>query len=120
MQDFRNLQVWQKAHQLTLDIYRNSRGFPDDERYGLTSQMRRACSSIPTNIAEGCGRGSDTDFARFIQIALGSASELDYHLILAQDLGYLPSESYLPLQAQASRVMRMLSGLRKKLQANSQ
>ena len=75
MRDFRNLQVWKKSHNLTLDVYKSTSQFPRTEIYGLTSQIRRACSSIPTNIAEGCGRKSPADFARFLQIALGSASE---------------------------------------------
>ncbi|HMO84838.1 MAG TPA: four helix bundle protein [Lacipirellulaceae bacterium] len=94
MQDFRNLKVWEKSHALTLDVYRHSRGFPSDERFGLTSQLRRACSSVPANLAEGCTRGGDLDFARFVNIAAGSASETDYHLLLARDLGYLPGETY--------------------------
>lgn len=78
MQNFRDLKVWGKAHAATLLIYRATDGFPSTERYGLTSQMRRAAASIPANIAEGCGRASDADFARFLQIAFGSASELEY------------------------------------------
>jgi len=119
MQDFRNLQVWEKAHHLTLDVYRQTRGFPREELYGLTSQLRRACSSIPANLAEGCGRGSDTDFARFVQISLGSAREVDYHLLLARDLGYLADEHYTPLAEETARVLRMLFGLLKKLKASS-
>jgi four helix bundle protein len=83
MQNFRNLKVWDRAHALTLDVYQSSRSFPRDEMYGLTSQMRRASASIGANIAEGSCRGGDIDFARFLQIATGSASELEYHLILA-------------------------------------
>jgi four helix bundle protein len=79
MKDFRTLTVWQKAHQLTLAVYKATRGFPKEEMYGLTSQVRRASSSIPANIAEGCGRDGDAELARFFQIAMGSASELEYH-----------------------------------------
>ena len=89
MQDFRKLVVWRQAHEMTLRIYGETTTFPLEERFGLSSQMRRSASSIPTNIAEGCGRGTDPDFARFLRIALGSASELEYLLILATDLGYL-------------------------------
>jgi four helix bundle protein len=78
MKDFQELNVWRKAHTLTLDVYRATRGFPKKELYGLTSQMRRCCASIPANIAEGCGRPGDAELARFCQIALGSASELQY------------------------------------------
>jgi len=83
MKDFRELKVWEKAHQLTLEVYKATTIFPKDELYGLTSQIRRACASIPANIAEGCGRRGDAEFARFLGIAMGSASELDYHLLLA-------------------------------------
>ena len=88
MKDFRTLTVWQEAHQLTLSIYRVTKNFPKDELYGLTSQMRRCSASIAANIAEGCGRRGNAEFARFLQIASGSASELDYHLLLARDLGF--------------------------------
>lgn len=119
MQDFRNLDVWQKAHLLTLCVYRCTRTFPVDERFGLASQLRRAGSAIPANLAEGCGRGSDADFARFVQNALGSASELDYHLLLCHDLGYLSEETYQTLYKQTARTMRMLNGLLNKLRASS-
>ncbi len=86
--EFRELKVWQKAHRLTLEAYQASATFPREELFGLTSQVRRAASSIPANIAEGCGRGGG-DLVRFCELAAGSASELEYHLILAHDLGYL-------------------------------
>jgi len=85
MKDFRKLDVWAKAHALTLAIYRVTAGFPTEERYGLTSQLRRACVSIPTNIAEGCGRNSDAELARFAEIAMGSSSEVEYLLLLSRD-----------------------------------
>lgn len=94
MKDFRHLQVWEESHQLVLAVYKATKEFPREELYGLTSQIRRASMSIPTNIAEGCGRGTDPDFARFLQIAMGSASEKEYQLILAGDLGFLPNEIY--------------------------
>jgi four helix bundle protein len=115
MQDFRNLMVWQNAHALTLDVYRNTRNFPVEERYGLTSQLRRACASVPANLAEGCARGSDTDFARFINVAAGSASETDYHLLLARDLRYFGDSGYEPLFQQVSEVKRMLNSFERTL-----
>ena len=117
MKDFRELKVWGKAHQLTLDVYRATWGFPKQELYGLTSQIRRAASSIPANIAEGCGRGSNIDFARFLQIAMGSASELEYHLLLATDLKIITSEQHGLLNLQVIEVKRMLSALIQKIKA---
>jgi four helix bundle protein len=86
MRDFHSLKVWEKAHRLTLQVYRASESFPAVERYGLTTQARRAAASIAANIAEGCGRESEADFVRFLSMSLGSATELEYHLILARDL----------------------------------
>ncbi len=94
MQNFRNLKVWERAHALTLDVYQSSKLFPREEMYGLTSQMRRASASIGANIAEGSCRRGDIDFARFLQIAAGSASELEYHLLLAHDLNLLQKPDY--------------------------
>jgi four helix bundle protein len=91
MQDFRKLAVWERSHLLTLEIYAVMKRFPADERFGLTSQLRRGAASIPANIAEGCGRDTAADMARFLQIAMGSASELHYHLMLARDLDLLSS-----------------------------
>ena len=90
MKDFRQLKVWEKAHQLALQVYKTTVNFPREELYGLTSQIRRSSMSIPTNIAEGCGRHTDAEFARFLQIAMGSASETEYQLLLARDLEFLP------------------------------
>jgi four helix bundle protein len=118
MQDFRKLEVWQIAHLLTLDVYTATKTFPSDERFGLTSQIRRACSSIGANLAEGCGRGSDTDFARFVQIAMGSASELEYHLILAKDLNYLDVKHHERLETETQRVKKMLASLLRTLRTN--
>src|SRR6266581_7156487 len=94
MKDFRQLKVWDRAHQLTLAIYPVTATFPRDETYGLTSQMRRAASSIPSNIAEGCGREGDAELSRFCQIARGSASELEYQLLLARDLELFQTNRY--------------------------
>jgi four helix bundle protein len=119
MQDFHQLDVWTLSHSLTLNVYRATATFPGDERFGLTSQLRRSCASIPANIAEGCGRDSSADFARFLQIALGSASETEYHLLLARDLRYLDDGPYRELELQVQRVKRMLSGLRRKVLESS-
>lgn len=118
MKDFRQLKVWEKSHQLTLAIYEATKGFPKEELYGLTSQIRRASMSIPTNIAEGCGRNTDADFARFLQMAMGSASEMEYQLILARDLGFLPQDSYEKLHNEVEEVKRMLTSFLKTLRAN--
>ena len=96
MKDFRDLNVWRKAHEIALDVYRVTKSFPREELYALTSQMRRSGVSIATNIAEGCGKHSDADFARFVVIALGSASEFEYQVLLARDLGFLKSLTMKP------------------------
>lgn len=119
MQDFKQLKVWQKAHELTLAVYQSSATFPNDEKYGLTGQLRRACASIPANIAEGCGRDSDPDFARFLQISMGSAFEVEYHLMLARDLGLVQPDDYQRLDGQLAEVKRMLNSFIHKLIANS-
>jgi four helix bundle protein len=119
MQDFRNLSVWQKSHLLTVALYEATRSFPKDEVYGLTSQIRRAGASIPANIAEGCGRSGDTEFGRFLQIALGSASELEYHLLLANDLKMFSKEDYARFDGQINEVKRMLIVFIQKLKAKS-
>jgi len=118
LKDFRELKVWEKAHQLTLAVYRATIVFPKEELYGLTSQIRRACASIPANVAEGCGRGSDAEFARFLQIAMGSASELEYHLLLARDLNLLNSSDYNQLAREVTEMKRMLTSLTQKLTAD--
>jgi len=115
MRNYEDLQVWQKAHTLTLAIYKSTQCFPSEERFGLTSQMRRSCSSIGANLAEGCGRRSDAEMARFVQIAMGSGAELSYHLRLAGDLDLLSKPSSDHLRADLSEVMRMLSALSQKL-----
>jgi len=118
MQSFRNLKVWEKAHVLTLDVYKASKSFPRDEIYGLTSQMRRASVSIGSNIAEGTCRRGDADFARFLQMAAGSASELEYHLLLARDLELLEARDYQQLSDGTVEVKRMLASLMQKLRAD--
>jgi len=111
MRDFRDYKVWQLAHQLTLEVYAATRAFPKDELYGLTNQIRRACASIPINIAEGCGKDGDAEFNRFLQIAMGSSSELDYELNLANDLKYLSDEDYQRFNTKLTEVRKMLNGL---------
>ena len=109
MRDFRAIAVWRKAHLLVLEVYRATRTFPGDERFGLTSQIRRSAASIATNIAEGCGRESERDFARFLSIAAGSASETEYHLLLAADLTYLTQHDYIRINALIQEVRKMLA-----------
>ena len=120
MRDFRQLEVWRKSHNLTLSIYGLTSQFPREEIYGLVSQIRRACASIPTNIAEGCGRGSSADFARFLQIALGSASETEYLILLAHDLKYFNPDQYDRLIDTVIHIKRMLINLQKKVRADSE
>ncbi len=112
MRDFRSLRVWQASHSMVLEVYRASAGFPRAETYGLTSQLRRAAVSVASNIAEACGRGGDLDFRRFIQVALGSASETEYQILLAKDLGYLEPARHDDIVKTVHQVKRMLSRLR--------
>ena len=119
MRDFKRLQVWEKSHDLTLRVYELTSQFPREEVYGLTSQIRRACASIPTNIAEGCGRESSADFARFLQIAMGSASETEYLILLARDLKYINTSQYLELTDAIVRVKKMLTSLLRSIRADS-
>ena len=108
MRDFHKLGIWQRSHQLTLDVYKVSQAFPKDELFGLTSQIRRAASSIPTNIAEGCGRASNKDYAHFLQIAIGSASEVEYELLLAHDLEYINDEAFNKLTSETIAIRKMI------------
>ena len=111
MGDFKKLKVWQKSHQLALAVYQSTAAFPAQERYGLTGQLRRASASIPANIAEGCGRGSDNELGRYVRISLGSSTELEYHLLLAKDLGHLSGSDYHLLSTATLEVQSMLAGL---------
>jgi four helix bundle protein len=115
MKDFRQIQVWHKSHQLVLDIYRVTKGFLPDEKFGLTSQLRRAAASIPTNIAEGCGKSTDKDFARFLQISYGSANEVDYLLLLAKDLSMLRPDFHDKINNNLVEVKKMLAALIRKV-----
>jgi four helix bundle protein len=118
MKDFHHLKVWEKAHALSLSIYKASSSFPKGEIYGLTNQIRRAAISTPTNIAEGCGRGSDADLSRFLQSSMGSASEVEYLLLVCHDLGFLTNESYEKRNTEITEVKRMLTGLIKTLKTD--
>lgn len=111
MKDFKELKVWQKAYALSLAVYEKSRSFPKEEVYGLTSQLRRAAISVGANIAEGCGRRSDGEFIRFLQIARGSIAEMEHHLLLARDLRFLTSEAHQDLEKKVIEVQRMLTSL---------
>jgi four helix bundle protein len=115
MRDFRKLSVWQKSHALTLAVYRETATFPQREMYGLTSQLRRSAASVPANISEGCGRAGGKDFSRFLTFALGSASESEYHVLLAFDLGYLKQNAYDDLSQRTQEVKRMLSAFIRRL-----
>jgi four helix bundle protein len=115
MQDFRKLKVWGKAHTLTLEIYLVSKKFPKDELFALTSQLRRAASSIGANIAEGCGRTSQKEFLHFLSYAVGSASEVECFLILVRDLKYISDSDYDKLNEQVNEVKRMLISLLRKV-----
>ncbi len=116
MQNFRELKVWQKSHQLVIDLYEHTSSFPREEIFGLTSQVRRASSSIPANIAEGCGRGTSAALTSFLRIAAGSASELEYHLLLARDLGFLSPQAHEPLERRTREIKRMLASFLKAIQ----
>ena len=109
MRDFKTLRVWERSHGLALAVYKATGGFPREELYGLTNQIRRCSYSIPSNIAEGCGRNGDAELGRFLYIAMGSASELEYQLLLARDLGFLGTQNYDGLVEELLEVKRMLN-----------
>lgn len=117
MRNYRDLEVWEKAHKLTLAIYRGTHDFPKEERFGLTSQIRRSSASIAANLAEECGRRSDGEMARFIQISMGSGAERSYHLLLARDLDFLKNAEYSRLNSDLEEIMRMLSSLSQKIRS---
>ncbi len=119
MRNFRELIVWQKAHKMTLDVYRATASFPKEETYGITSQLRRAASSVPANIDEGCGKNSDAEFARFMQIAAGSASEVEYQLLLAHDLNFIEPASHAKLDSDVNEVKKMLNVFLQRLRSKS-
>lgn len=115
MRDYKKFQVWQKAHLLTLDVYRISKIFPRTEMVGLISQIKRSSASIPTNVAEGCGRNSEKEFRQFLYIAFGSANELEYQIILASDLKYIENVTSQKLLIQIEEIKKMLNSLIRKL-----
>lgn len=110
MRDFRELKVWCQAHELGLEVYRETARLPQSELYGLTSQLRRAAVSITANIVEGSARGTDPAMCQFLMIAQGSAAELEYLLVLSRDLGYLPQETEARLHKAVKEVRRLLGG----------
>jgi four helix bundle protein len=118
MKPFKQLQVWEKAHQLVLSIYQKTSHFPQEEIYGLVSQIRRASVSIPSNIAEGCGREGDAEFGRFLQMAMGSVNEVEYQIILAHDLKMFNDSDFFELNSQLEVVRRMLIALIKKVKTD--
>lgn len=118
MKPFRQLKVWEKSHALTLAVFEATRDVKRGEYPGLVSQIRRAAASIPTNIAEGCGHSTEREFARFLQMAMASASELEYHLLLAVDLGVIPRGSYRNLDEGVTEVKRMLAALLRRIRAS--
>jgi len=118
VKDFRKLEIWQKSYQITLDVYQETKSFPKEEMFGLTSQMRRAAVSIPSNIAEGCGRDGDAELARFLQIAMGSASELECQLQMSRDMEMLPTAQYEAINMKLLELKRQLNTFLQKLKAN--
>lgn len=115
MKNFRSLSVWQKSHKLTLDVYKSTASFPKEELYSLVSQIRRSAASVPSNIAEGCGRNTQSQLAHFLNISLGSASELEYQILLAKDLDFISEQIFKELTNQVIEIKRMLTSLHQKV-----
>jgi four helix bundle protein len=111
MGDYKQLLVWKQAHRLALDIYRDTQQFPQEERYGLVAQMRRAALSVVSNIAEGSGRQSDREQSRFLRIARGSVHEVQCQLLISRDLGFLTSDKWLALDGAVQDISKMIHGL---------
>ncbi len=118
MQNYKDLKVWTKAHEFTLKVYELTQKFPREEVYGMTSQMRRAASSIPANIAEGCGKYTQQDFARYLNIALGSANECEYFILLSKDLKFISEDDYSKINQIINEVKAMLISLITKVRPN--
>jgi four helix bundle protein len=119
MGDFKKLIVWREAHNLAIEIYKASRTFPSEERCGLTAQLRRSAGSIPANIAEGCGRNADRELRRFVRISIGSATELEYHLLLAREIGVLDSTAFRDLTRHTIQIQGMLVALERTLKRST-
>lgn len=117
MKDYHKLETWKRSHDFVLKIYQLSRSFPAEERFGLTSQIRRSSSSIPANLAEGCGRNSDAELARYVEIAHGSASETEYHLLLAKDLNLISTNLHDTLADEIAQIKKMLGAFLRRLRA---
>ena len=120
MKDFKELEIWKRSHKLTVDVYRATHKFPQEEIYGLTSQIRRAVSSIPTNIAEGCGRRTNAELANFLNIASGSASEVEYEILLAKEIGYITSEQCEIWTREIGEIRSMLAAYMRTLTSSNQ
>ena len=118
MKAYRKLKVWEKSHQLVLDIYKVTKQFPKEELFGITSQLRRASVSILNNIAEGCGRDSDRELKRFLVIANGSANEVEYLLYLSFSLGYITNEEYKKLENDVLEIMKMITSFKNKIKSD--
>ena len=118
MLNFKDLEIWRRSHKLTLEIYKATQSFPKEELFGLTSQTRRAVSSIPTNIAEGCGRRTNAELANFLNIASGSASEVEYEILLAKDVGYITAEQCDMWTREIGEIRSMLAAYMKRLKAD--
>lgn len=119
MMDFRKIKVWDKSHRFVLEVYELTKAFPKEEIFGLTSQLRRAAVSIPNNIAEGCGRSTESDLNRFLTISMGSASEVDYLLLLSKDLDYISQSQFNDINAKVIEIKKMLSAYSARIRQNS-
>ena len=119
MQDFTQLKVWQKAHNFTVNLYKITSSFPDQEKFGLTNQIRRASVSIESNISEGCGRNGDKEFSRFLDIAQGSAYEVKCQILIARDLGYIDNNKSQLLTEKIDEISKMINAFNQKLKAKS-
>ncbi|MEO9871296.1 four helix bundle protein [Ekhidna sp.] len=118
MRDFRNLEVWQEAHQIALKCYHISKSFPNEEKFGITSQLRRSALSIPTNIAEGCGRSGQLEFKRFCEIAMGSAAEVEYLLYFSSEIDLISKPDYNEINNELITLRKRLNALIQKLKVN--
>jgi four helix bundle protein len=111
MVNYKNYQVWQRSHKLVLTVYSNTKEFPKTEQFGLISQINRAVLSIPTNIAEGCGRETQKELIRFLYISSGSAHELDYLILVSAELGFISKEDAQSLLSEIDEIKKMLAAL---------